>query len=167
MTRSRLRHRTRCICRRTSIRCSACGRIRSAPISRRKPRQMTLRRRIIRIGPIRSCPISRISLCTPTCRRRETATRSRSSIRFPTLNHFSSRSWGSTLRWRPLRRALRWSAVAGTGRPSCPFATASFPRPVDHALRSRAWRRPCRQCGGSPRRDLPSRRDRGKAHRCQ
>ena len=54
---------------------------------------MTLRRRIIRIGPIRSCPISRISLCTPTCRRRETATRSRSSIRFPTLNHFSSRSW--------------------------------------------------------------------------
>src|SRR6516162_9392512 len=58
MGRSRRRLRTRCICRRTSIRCSACGRIRSAPILPRLPS------RKVTVGPWLT---RRTFWCTPIC----------------------------------------------------------------------------------------------------
>ena len=65
----------------------------------------------------------------------------------------------------PARFALergRWDEAA-----QLPVRDSQFPAAQSITHFARAWRRPCRQCGGSPRRDLPSRRDRGKAHRCQ
>ena len=65
----------------------------------------------------------------------------------------------------PARFALergRWDGAA-----QLPVRDSQFPAAQSITHFARAWRRPCRQCGGSPRRDLPSRRDRGKAHRCQ
>ena len=58
-TKSRQTHFMLCICRRTSIPCSACGMIRCAPISPRKPRRMNTPRRT---SPIRRMRWFRICL---------------------------------------------------------------------------------------------------------
>jgi hypothetical protein len=62
MTRSRRQRRTHCICPRTSIRRSACGRIRFAPISPHRPQRMITQRRTSPVRPIRVYPTCWISL---------------------------------------------------------------------------------------------------------
>src|SRR5215472_5772786 len=127
MTKSLRRRRTRCICRRTFIRCSACGKIRSAPISPRRPRRMITPRRIFRIKPIQVYPTSRISLSTHTCKWRGIATRSRSVESLPKLKKFfvTQLAIDTALAAIPARFALergRWDEAA-----QLPVRDSQFP----------------------------------------
>ena len=157
--------RTRCTCRRTRSRASACGRNRSTPIAGRQ------RRHARRTRHRKSCTRWTIRR-TRTCRSRRTAAARRvaAEARGAAATAGSSTrparrrpAWPACMRRRPFPRGTRSSAARGPKPPHCRRASTTFPHTdaITHFARAlgaarsgnpEAGRRRHRTARGAPRR---------------